>query len=125
MPSAPLNSALVSEMAEAAPVRSGGAVVMMISLPSVNTGASARLISTVAAISTCRPKRWSMKPSIRKASAATLRPTIRMRGTERPRASRGASSEPTRKPADHGTVASPACSGDRPSTPCRYCVMKM
>ena len=39
MPSAPLNSDAVSEIAEAAPARSGGAAVMIISLPSVNTGA--------------------------------------------------------------------------------------
>ena len=37
----------------------------------------------------------------------------------------GDAREPARKAADHGTVASPAASADRPSTPCRYCVMKM
>jgi hypothetical protein len=40
IPSAPTNSALVSEMPEAAPARSGGALPMIRSVPSVKTGAS-------------------------------------------------------------------------------------
>ncbi len=38
MPSAPLSSELVSEIAEAAPAHSGGTAVMIISLPMVNSG---------------------------------------------------------------------------------------
>ena len=50
-PNAPLNSAQVSASAEAAPARSRGAAVIIISLPMVMAGAMPRPISTVAATS--------------------------------------------------------------------------
>ena len=40
-------------------------------------------------------------------------------------ASFGAISDPTTNVSAHGTVATPAASGDNASTSCRYCVMKM
>ena len=57
--------------------------------------------------------------------AATINPQTSTTTRGRCRASRGDSSEPATKASAHGTVASPACNGDNPSTSCRYCVMKM
>ena len=122
MPSAPLNSEAVSDSAEAAPARSAGALVMMISLPIVNTGARPRPMMTVAGTSHHSP--WP-SPSSPKPTAALHRPTTRIRWGGQRAASCPDISEPTTKHSDQGKVASPARSGDSPSTSCRYCVMKM
>ncbi len=55
MPSAPPSSDAVSEIPDAAPARSGGAVPTMSSVVSVNTGASASEMRTDAATTTARP----------------------------------------------------------------------
>src|SRR6266568_1497657 len=123
MPSAPPNSAAVSESADAAPARSGGADPTTRSVVRVSTGA--------------RPSENTTDPVTRRASPAVLptrvnnpRPTaasvklaaMTKAGRNR-RASAGVSKDPATKPAEDGSIHRPAASGDRPSTSCRYWVM--
>jgi len=56
MPSAPPNSEQVSEIAEAAPARSGGAAPMIMSFERVNTGERPREKTTVLATMMASPE---------------------------------------------------------------------
>src|SRR5437773_8814568 len=68
------------------------------------------------------PSTWVSTPN---PTAPTTSPApIRDHGRTR-RASTGTTMEPTMNAAIEGTVASPAFNGERPSTSCRYCAMKM
>ena len=116
---------LAGLLAEAAPARSGGAVVMISSLPTVITGARPMLIAIIPATrnhSACGGVNSAVTTN---PAAASTSPRTITRRAPQCRASRGASSEPAVKHTDHGMVARPACSGVSPSTSCRYWVMKM
>src|SRR3954470_14622374 len=124
MPAAPPSSEHVSEIADAAPARSGGAAPMMMSLARVNTGDRPREKTTVLATTMGRPEMRSISASATNPAEAMTRPTaIRKAGGTR-RARTGDNMEPNTKPMANGVDHKPALNGERPSTSCRYWAMK-
>ena len=123
MPSAPPSSELVSEIAAAAPARSGGAEPTIRSVPSVITGARPREKIVVPTTMPVRPLS-ATRDSATRPSAATISPVPISQGGRTRRPSAGATMDPTMNPADQGNVHSPAASGDSPRTSWRYCPMK-
>ncbi len=121
MPRAPPSSPVVSEIADAAPARSGGADPTTKSVVSVNTGA--------------RPKDEMTNPVARKRNdvdasiwisnpnpiAATARPPAIIGIGLTRRTILGVKVDPTTNAKAHGSIHMPASSGDRPRTSCRYC----
>src|SRR5688572_29285856 len=124
IPSAPPNSAEVSERPEAAPARSGGADPMMRSVVRVKTGdepientnvAIAKYTIVVAGptpatITSPRPESANPQP-------------MRCEGRTR-RASLGVTNDPTMNASIHGNIHSPASNGDSPRMSWRYCGRK-
>ena len=121
MASAPPNSALVSEIADAAPARSGGAEPTTMSVVSVNTGAmpSEKIVEPMANIA--KPVDASSAMNIANPMALATRPPAITNAGRIRRTTIGASIEPTTKANAHGSVHNPARNGVSPSTSCRYC----
>ena len=121
MPSAPPNSALVSEMADAAPARSGGAEPMIRSVVSVNTGArpSEKIVEPTANVAKLVDA--SMRVNSANPSGPTARPPAITNAGRMRRTTIGVSIDPTTNASAHGSVHRPAANGDSPSTSCRYC----
>ena len=71
-----------------------------------------------------RPDVFSTWVSTAKPTAASAKPPAIVNAGPNRRAIRGTRKEPTTNPSMEGMVASPACSGESPSTSCRYCAMK-
>ena len=122
MPSAPPNSEQVSEIAAAAPARSGGAAPMMRSFARVNTGERPSENTTVLTTRMASPEVPIPPIATNPAAAMTRPPHMRKAGRTR-RARIGESIDPATKPRARGIDQSPAASGDRPSTSWRYCAM--
>ena len=125
MPSAPPNSALVSEIADAAPARSGGADPTTRSVVSVNTGArpSANIVEPTANIA--NPVDASMRVNIANPIAAEREAAgHHERRADPPHEHAVSASNRPRSARAHGTVHRPARNGDRPRTSCRYCGRK-
>src|SRR4029453_15902932 len=120
MPSAPPNSALVSDMADAAPARSGGAAPMIRSVVNVNTGdvPSEKIIE--ASANDANPVPESKPVIIQKPMADRETPTGMKTAGRTIRARGGVTKDPTTNASAHGTVQRPASNGDSPSTSCRY-----
>ncbi len=123
MPSAPPNSELVSEIAEAAPARAGGAAPMARSAATVNTGASPTENTTDPVTRTASPEAASTWVSSPTPTAASVSPPAITNAGRMWRTSSGVSMDPRMTPPPEGTVHRPARSGDSPSTSCRYCTM--
>ena len=120
MPSAPPNSAPVSEIPDAAPARSGGAEPTMSSVVSPKTGARPSEITTEARTTTARPSAPPTCVSIASPTAETARLAAMTYAGRNTRTIRGARFDPMMKPIADGTDHTPASNGDRPRTSCRY-----
>ncbi len=121
MPRAPPSSAVVSEIADAAPARSGGVDPTTRSVVNVNTGASPKDEMT----NPVDRKRNDVDASIWISSpnptAATDRPPAMIDIGEIRRTILGVKVDPTTNARAHGSIHIPASSGDKPRTSCRYC----
>src|SRR5882672_73407 len=124
MPAAPPSSEHVSEIADAAPARSGGAAPMMMAFASVNTGERPRENTMVLATTMGSPEVPSTRASHANPAEEMTRPTaIRTTGRTR-RARTGDNMDPNTKPRANGIDHRPALIGERPSTNCKYWAMK-
>jgi hypothetical protein len=123
MPSAPPNSALVSDRAAAAPARSGGAAPVTRSAARVSTGARLSENTTEPATRRVRPAvpSWVNSPN---PAAARVSPAAMTKAGRTRRVSTGVSMAPRTDPAEAGSIHRPAARGDRPSTSCRSWAMK-
>ena len=118
-PSAPPSSKNVSDIPDAAPARSGGAALTIISVVSDNTGASPSEIRTDAV--TSRPRLFDVPTSVSMPSPtapSTSPPAITYAGRTR-RTIRAVRFELMMNPTASGSDHRPAASGDSPSTSCR------
>src|SRR5215217_4952613 len=114
MPRAPPNSAPVSEIPEAAPARSGGALPTMTSVAREPTGATPSVRMTEPITRTASPQDVSAWVSIPKPTAESVRPPAITKAGRTRRAISGASRDPAISPPDEGTVHRPATSGESP-----------
>ncbi len=121
IPSAPPNSAPVSEIAEAAPAFSGGAEPTIRSVATAATGDSPSEKTTDPATSAASESAWlsTAKPAAESSSPPAITSAGRIALT-----SRAVSIAPATNPSDDGSDQRPASSGDMPSTSCRYWAMK-
>ena len=124
MPSAPPNSLLVSDNADAAPARSGGAAPSTMSVVNVTTGVSPieKTIEPATSIASGEATSSTSASSTKPAAETAMPPAITLAGWKR-RTIAGVNIEPTMKASADGNPHRPACSGDRPSTDCRYWAM--
>src|ERR687891_2007325 len=114
MPSAPPNSAAVSEIPAAAPARSGGTEPMIRSLVSVNIGdvPSEKTVDPITTSVNPEPgPTWVNTP---KPMAASTRPAAITTDGRTWRTIDGVRLEPTTNERAQGSVQRPASSGDRP-----------
>src|SRR5919106_665516 len=102
MPSAPPSSAPVSEIPDAEPARSGGAVLTMRSVPSVTAGATPSARTTEAITRTASDEPPSTVASRPRPTAASTRPPPITYAGRAQRTASGASIEPAMKPPDDG-----------------------
>lgn len=119
-PSAPPSSAPVSEMPEASPAFSGGALLTISSVVRLNTGANPRAMITEDPTTSGSPPRtptWlrttSPRPPMVRQAAITTPGRIRWMN-------RGATVEPITNPTAEGMDHIPAAKGDNPTTSWRY-----
>src|SRR6266536_108788 len=115
MPSAPPSSVLVSESADAAPARSGGAALMIRSDVKVITTPKAIIMMTQEAttIGSDATPAWV---SSAKATATATNPTHTIGPGRHRRTSAGASIEPAIEVMAPGSDQTPASNGDNPIT---------
>src|SRR5215218_5508611 len=124
IPKAPPNSALVSEIPEAAPAFSGGALPTMMWVARVPTGAMRREKVTDPATSIADPEPAPICATTPRPTAESIRPAAITNAGRTRRATSSASMEPAISPPADGSVHKPASSGERPSTSCRYWAME-
>ena len=120
IPSAPPSSAPVSESPAAAPARSAGALPMMRSFVSVNSGAAPSEKTTEPVAIIAKPEAVSNCVKTATPRAANSSPVhMTVAGGNR-RAIGGVSWDPTTNASAQGSIHRPASSGARPSTSWRY-----
>src|SRR3990172_865146 len=102
MPSAPPSSAPVSEIPEAAPARSGGALPTISSVVKLNTGESASEMTTDADTMEARPEEPPTWVSSTSARDANIKQTASTYAGRKRCTNRGATFEPTMKPIAEG-----------------------
>src|SRR5262249_17071819 len=115
MPIAPPSSELVSERADAAPARSGGAEPMVMSAVGVKVGDIATEALAEPPASTASEEGPPIRVMAPNPTDASANPDAITKAGRMRRATTGVKSEPMRKPHDHGSVHMPAWSGDNSS----------
>src|SRR5256885_17088352 len=115
MPSAPPNSALVSDSADAAPARSGGAAPTTRSVARVSTGASASEKTTDPVTRSARPAGPSRVNSHRPAAPSAMQAAMTKAGRNRRASTRG-SKDPRADAGEEGSIHNPPASGGKPHT---------